>query len=149
MSGLPSKKERKELEILLARKLPLAKVSWGGGESGGWREGGRSLSPSLLLSLFLLVPLLLPLPHHNHSLSSTSCSFNDVAWHASSSALALLSPSLSLSPRLASMESAAEALRCKNAREIASLLLASSFETREVIEREREQRFPACSLSSF
>jgi hypothetical protein len=34
MSGLPSKKERKELEILLARKLPLAKVSWGGGESG-------------------------------------------------------------------------------------------------------------------
>ena len=34
MSGLPSKKERKELETLLARKLPLAKVSWGGGETG-------------------------------------------------------------------------------------------------------------------
>ena len=34
MSGLPSKKERKELETLLARKLPSAKVSWGGGESG-------------------------------------------------------------------------------------------------------------------
>ena len=34
MSGLPSKKERKALETLLARKLPLAKVSWGGGENG-------------------------------------------------------------------------------------------------------------------
>lgn len=34
MSGLPSKKERKALETLLARKLPLAKVSWGGGETG-------------------------------------------------------------------------------------------------------------------
>lgn len=34
MSGLPSKKERKELETLLARKLHPAKVSWGGGETG-------------------------------------------------------------------------------------------------------------------
>ena len=34
MSGLPSKKAQKELETLLARKLPGAKLSWGGGEHG-------------------------------------------------------------------------------------------------------------------
>jgi hypothetical protein len=34
MSGLPSKKAQKELETLLARKFPLAKVSWGGVDGG-------------------------------------------------------------------------------------------------------------------